>query len=359
MIIKKFIADNMNDAMNMIKQELGEEAIIVSRRSVKPKGIFGVFLPKKLEVTAAVDDVVKREPIFIERAAELREEHEKREVEKELNEVKEMLKELIDDKYKAPKKDRKTGIKKVLIERDVSEDVVNAIAREVKKTDEYKNGTRLPDSAIVQQIQEILQVDNDKQGRVRAFIGPTGVGKTTTIAKIAAMHALNTRKKVGLVTIDTYRIGAVEQLKIYADILGMPFEVINSVDDVKKTMDNLKDCDSIFVDTTGRSIKNVMQLSELKLYLDRIKPDVTYLVVSMTTKYQDLVRILKGFSTMNYNSIILTKLDETSTYGSVLNVAYNAKVPISYITVGQNVPNDIEEADSKKLLDLILGEATI
>ncbi|HBM81488.1 MAG TPA: flagellar biosynthesis protein FlhF, partial [Clostridiaceae bacterium] len=160
-------------------------------------------------------------------------------------------------------------------------------------------------------------------------------------------------------TIDTYRIGAVEQLKIYADILGLPFEVVNTVGDIQRCFDRLGDCDSILVDTTGRSIKNAMQLSELKLYLDRIKPDVTYLTVSMTTKYIDLLEILKGFGQMNYNSIILTKLDETAAYGSILNVAYNAKVPISYIAVGQNVPDDIEKADKDKLLNLLIGEGRV
>jgi flagellar biosynthesis protein FlhF len=194
---------------------------------------------------------------------------------------------------------------------------------------------------------------------VVALVGPTGVGKTTTIAKIAAIEALSTKKKVGLVTIDTYRIGAVEQLKIYADILGLPFEVINSTDDIERCFDNLKDCDSIFVDTTGRSIKNIMQLSELKLYLDRIKPDTTYLVVSMTTKYHDLLQILKGFGTMDYNRLILTKLDETTTYGSILNVAYNTKAPISYMTTGQNVPDDLKEAAKDMLLELVIGEGSI
>ncbi|HBM74134.1 MAG TPA: flagellar biosynthesis protein FlhF [Clostridiaceae bacterium] len=359
MIIKKFVADNVSDALSMIKTELGKEAVIISRRNVKQKGLFGVFLPRRIEITAAVDDMTKKEPLLLDKVLETKKAYEKVEVEKELGEVKEMLKKLVDGKPKPARRERKSSLKRLLLESDVSEDVIDAITHEARSKDKYKSSTRLPDSAIIEQMQQKLKACQIHKGRVHAFIGPTGVGKTTTIAKIAGMHALNTNEKVGLITIDTYRIGAVEQLKIYADILGIPLEVVNSVSDIKRSMDNLKDCDTIFVDTTGRSTKNVMQLSELKLYLDRIKPDVTYLVVSMTTKYRDLLHILEGFSTINYNSIILTKLDETSTYGSVLNVAYNAKAPISYITKGQNVPDDIKEADAQELIGLILGEVTI
>lgn len=363
MIIKKYIADNINDALNMIRIELGPEAVIISRRNIKQKGLFGAFKPKKLEITAAIDEVNRKPSQAIDRAEEIKEAYERKEVEKELGEVKNMLQKLIEDrdkeKEKSSGKEKKTGLKKVLWERDVHDDTIKLITNKLKEKAEYKNASRLPDSAIMEGIKDNLKTGLAKEGRIHAFIGPTGVGKTTTIAKIAAMYSLNERKKVGIVTIDTYRIGAVEQLKIYADILGLPFEVINSIDDIQKSMENLKGCDLILVDTTGRSIKNIMQLSELKLYLDRINPDVTYLVISMTTKYKDLLQILNGFDTMEYDSIILTKLDETSTYGSILNVACNSEAPISYITLGQNVPDDIEKATEDKLLNLIIGEDII
>lgn len=358
MIIRKYVADTMNEALNMIKFELGSEAIIVSKRSIKQKGFLGAFLPKKLEITAAVDDSTKNEtPKVNERALEIKDAKDKKEIETELNEVKEMLQKLVDNKK--VKKDRKIGIKKHLIERDVSEEVLNGLLAKAKEKEEYKNVPRLPDCALTEQIHDIITTGAGVDGRIYAFIGPTGVGKTTTIAKLSAIKALNSNKKVGLITIDTYRIGAVEQLKIYADILGFPLEVINSVTDVERALENLKDCDMVFVDTTGRSIRNIMQLSELKLYLDKLKPDRIFLVVSMTTKYNDLLQILNGFSTMNYDSVILTKLDETTTYGSIVNIAYNTEAPISYITVGQNVPDDIQEAAREKLLDLVIGEGSI
>ena len=357
MIIKKYVADTMNEALNLIKFEMGQEAIIVSKRMVKQKGLLGFFFSKRVEVTAAIDENRKNENTKNEGQVEIKKDNEKDEIGQELNEVKEMLRKLVVNNKE--KKEKRLGIKKLLIEKDVSEEVLSNIISTIKRKEEYKNVSRLPDCAVIDEISNLIHIDEETEGRVHAFIGPTGVGKTTTIAKLAAIKSLNTGKKVGLITIDTYRIGAVEQLKIYADILGLPFEVINSTNDIEKSLDNLKDCDYIFVDTTGRSIKNVMQLSELKLYLDRIKPHKTYLVVSMTTKYHDLLQILNVFDSMNYNSIILTKFDETTTYGSLMNVAFFSKAPISYISVGQNVPDDIENATRERLLALVIGEESI
>jgi flagellar biosynthetic protein FlhF len=357
LIIKKYIADTMNEAINLIKFELGPEAVIISKRSIKQKGFMGIFLPAKLEVTAAVDENVKDEKPKVEGISSRERIVESREFEQELNAMKQMLKKLTvnnDDKNS-----KRIGVKKLLLQRDVSEEVVNTITEAIKSREEYKNVSRIPDSAYADEIKGLLKVDSSMNGRIYAFIGPTGVGKTTTIAKVAAMQSLNNKKKVGLITIDTYRIGAVEQLKIYADILGLPFEVINSVGDIERSMYNLRNCDMILVDTTGRSIKNVMQLSELKLYLDRLKPDNIFLVLSMTTKYQDMLQIMRGFEIMKYNRVVLTKFDETTTYGSALNAACSTRSPIAYITVGQNVPDDIREAESDKLLDLIIGGGSI
>lgn len=357
MIIKKYVTDTMNEALNLIRLELGSEAVIVSKRTIKQTGLKGMFLPKKLEVTAAVDEEIRNKAEKVEQVSKIKESGEKAEIEQELNEVKEMLQKLVGDKK--VKRDKRSGIKKMLLERDVSEEVVDSIVAGLKEKDRYKNMSRLPDSALADEIEELIKAGASMEGKVHAFIGPTGVGKTTTIAKLAAIKSLKANKKVGVITIDTYRIGAVEQLKIYADILGLPFEVINRVNDISKSIERLKDCDYIFVDTTGRSLKNIMQISELKLYLDRIKPDMVHLVISMTTKYNDMVQILNGFRPLGYDSVILTKFDETTTYGSIINLAYNSKVPISYITVGQNVPDDIEEATKEKLIDLVIGEGSM
>jgi flagellar biosynthesis protein FlhF len=378
MIIKKYTSDNMTNVMAMIKKELGPEAVIMNKRYVRQKGIKGLFTKKKIEITAAVDENAEREvkPISIPQQNNYN-----GGIEKELTKVTEMLQTIVEknvdvsdkkviqdikpeNENKEVKKNtgNKRGLsKKALIERDVSEEILANITSELKQTEEFKDVKRIPDTVLMEKIKEMIKVDEneDNGGRIRAFIGPTGVGKTTTIAKIAALNALSTGKKVGLITIDTYRIGAVEQLKIYADILGIPFSAINNLGDIKPTMEKFNDCDLIFIDTTGRSIKNVMQLSELKLYLDNIRPDKTYLTMSMTTKYNDMLGILEGFSSINYDSIVLTKFDETTTYGSIVNIAYKTNTPISYIATGQSVPNDIERATTERLVDLIFGEAFI
>lgn len=358
MKIKKYTGHTMSEVLNMIKFEMGPNAVIISRRNVRQKGIMAFFLPRLVEVTAAVEDGQIRMEKEAQTQAEKQQDIDSQiDFQKEILQMKEMLQNISGSKKAHAEK--RTGIRKRLLLNDVNESVIDSIVHDIKNTVEGKDKKKIPDSMLIDKVNSLIKVNPSSKGRVTAFIGPTGVGKTTTIAKLAAINILKEKKKVGLLTIDTYRIGAVEQLKSYADILGAPFEAVNNIKDLNQAMDNLKSCDRIYVDTTGRSTKNLMQLSELKLYLERIKPDNICLVVSMTTKYRDLVQILEGFSGINYDSLILTKLDETSTYGSIINLAYNTDVPISYITLGQNVPDDIEKASSEKLMSLVLGEDSI
>lgn len=191
------------------------------------------------------------------------------------------------------------------------------------------------------------------------LVGPTGVGKTTTIAKLAGKFSLIDKKRVGLITIDTYRIGAVEQLKTYADIMNIPFKVIFTLNQIETALESMKDCDVILIDTTGRSSKNIMQISELRAFVEKIKTDNIHLVLSCTTKNKDIDSIVQGYSVLGYNNIIITKLDETSTYGSILNILYSAKKPLSFITTGQNVPEDIKNISASEISSLILGEDSI
>jgi flagellar biosynthesis protein FlhF len=162
-------------------------------------------------------------------------------------------------------------------------------------------------------------------------------------------------KKVGLITYDTYRIGAVEQLKTYAEILGVPFDVVLSSKDIPGVLDKMNDCEIIFVDSAGRNSKNMMQVSETRKLSEEIHADKIHLVLSMTTKQKDIKRIVENYKTVNYNSLILTKIDETDVYGSILAALYYSNVPVSYISTGQSVPEDIEEAKQEVLLKLVWG----
>ena len=188
-------------------------------------------------------------------------------------------------------------------------------------------------------------------------MGPTGVGKTTSIAKLASALKLNQKNNVALVTSDTYRIAAVDQLRTYANILGVPVSVVYSADDLKNIKDKLKTYDIVLVDTAGRSHKNKDQRDDLKELIDAIEKEdrVLYLVLSATTKYSDLVHIVNAYAHFDDYRLIFTKLDETSTYGNILNIRMLTDAPLSYTTYGQDVPKDIGRIDGQKIAKQLLG----
>ncbi|MCM3272090.1 flagellar biosynthesis protein FlhF [Paenibacillus elgii] len=192
--------------------------------------------------------------------------------------------------------------------------------------------------------------------RIAHFVGPTGVGKTTTIAKLAAEQVLKHRRKVGFITSDTYRIAAVEQLKTYATILNVPLEVVFSPLDLNKALENLKDCDLIFMDTAGRNFRNEMYVSELNALLQSEGKSETFLVLSLTTKYKDMKAITYNFSKFKLDKVLFTKKDETDSYGAVVNLIRDFGLQTSYIANGQSVPDDIEELNEKQLIDWILED---
>lgn len=191
--------------------------------------------------------------------------------------------------------------------------------------------------------------------KVAHFVGPTGVGKTTTIAKLAAEQVLKYHRKVGFITSDTYRIAAVEQLKTYGTILNVPLEVVFSPQDLPRAFEQMKDRDIIFMDTAGRNFRNEMYVSELNALLQSEGKNETFLVLSMTTKYKDMKAIADNFTKFKLDKVLFTKLDETDTYGSLLNLIHDFQLQTSYVTHGQSVPEDITELDEQQIIDLILG----
>lgn len=242
------------------------------------------------------------------------------------------------------------------VDQDLATELMNSVLAECHADTEIE-----VEDVLRKRVLELVQQAVPDQGvsnhpEVIALVGPTGVGKTTTLAKLAAYYALVEKKKVGLITIDTYRIAAVEQLKTYARILDLQVQVVFTPQELPDVLAQMSDCDVIFLDTAGRSHKNAMQMSELRAFFEAGKPTRTYLVLSMTTKYSDMVDIIAQYEPLNLDTMIFTKLDETTSYGNLFNIIALLQKQVAYITDGQSVPEDINQADPFEITDLIMGK---
>ena len=192
--------------------------------------------------------------------------------------------------------------------------------------------------------------------KVVALVGPTGVGKTTTIAKLAANFRLRDGVKMGLVTVDTYRIAAVEQLRTYAEIIDLPMKVVTSPQEMRRALDELAGLDLVLIDTAGRSPRDELKIQELRQMLNEARVDEVHLVMSLTASARSIAMTCEQFQGVNPTALILTKLDEAAGMGSLLSVARQVPLPVSYVTTGQDVPEDIEPAKPHRIARLVLGQ---
>ncbi len=381
MIIKKFQGSTEEEAILAARDEMGNNAVVMNIRTTKKKGIFRWF-KDIVEVTAALEEkedapTIKTPVKNIQHTEILPSDGEKEVFEDRLNNIQSLLeqqikKEVVPEKAPEPieeeEKESNGCLKLVyqqLINNEVEEVYANQIISEVEKLLKKEAPLDTVLSAVYQKIILKLGEPDDfdvQEGKKKIyfFIGPTGVGKTTTIAKLASDMKLTRKAKIALLTSDTYRIAAVEQLRTYANILDIPLDVIYSEEDLKEGLERLKEYDVIFVDTAGRSHKNLEQCDELFRLIESI--DETYgfekeicLVLSLTAKYKDLEKICNTYSRLGTYRIIFTKLDETSALGNILNIAILTNGKISYTTYGQNVPDDINLIDVQSIAKQLLG----
>ena len=357
MKVKKYIGSTAHEAMTNMKKELGPEAIILNTRTVKDRGFKGLFKKPMVEITAAFED----KDILMVRAPK---DYKYEKINYELKTLKTMMEEIsanvVEKNLKFSPELEEYRIK--LVENGVEYSIATSILRNLS---EQINFTNKDDESIknivkytlMEYIGEVhpLSIENNCQ-KLIFFFGPTGVGKTTTLAKIAAQLVMGKKYDIGLITSDTYRIAAVEQLRTYSDILQLPLEVVYNQEDMYKTLVTYKEKDIIFVDTAGRSHKEVDKEDEIYNIINSIKNKEAYLVLSGATNYKTLKSIIDHYSFIEDYKIIFTKLDETEGFGNILNVKFITKNPVSYITTGQNVPDDIEVLDKDKVASRLIGE---
>lgn len=401
MIIKKFQGKTENEAVEAAKKELGNNIVIMNVRNVKKKGILRFFFPETVEVTVALEEESERHvPI---RSEEKRESispanvvyptgresfsnrnlivedlnEEKRDnafLEEKLNNLHSLLEQQLqrpeeergEDEEETPPSELEKFMKllyNTMLDNEVSEKYANQIIDEIEKN--AKPNTPF-DYALTNIYQKMILKFGKQEGitpsqkgpKMIFFIGPTGVGKTTTIAKIASRYIVDEKKKIALITADTYRIAAAEQLRTYAGILEVPFRIVYSPEEIEESLKDYAGYDYIFIDTSGHSYQNEEQKETMKGIVHSVDGQAekeVFLVLSATTKYKDLLKIVDAYTEVTDYKLIFTKLDETSAYGNLLNIKLYTGAALSYVTCGQNVPDDLEDFNPQKTVKQLLG----
>lgn len=395
MKVKKYVVDSLPQAMGQIKTDLGNDAMILHTKRIKTGGFLGFFAKEKIEVIAAVDNSNRNDNLVstasrstdtnldnsqnidttatqtIHKAYKaysansLNNQMTDSTLKNEVSELKTLMVRMMMNQPEAESTNGYSKQVKAVYDRLIKQGINQELAIKIieKALSDETNQSLNEDSILLAVKNELFTLLNKNSAereikdstKIVHFVGPTGVGKTTTIAKLAAEKVLKHKKKVAFITADTYRIGAVEQLRTYADILHCPIEVVFSPQDTLKAIEKLQEYDLIFMDTAGRNYHNEMYISELNKILAKDKTSETFLVLSLTHKFDDLISILEQFKKVNIDKLLFTKYDETLTYGSVMNILAMYPYGVSYIANGQNVPDDIEVLNDEKIINSILG----
>src|SRR6056297_2983794 len=365
-------APTHHEALEKIRKKYGERAKILTHRTVRVGGFIGLFAREGVEMTGYI-----AQENMTDRKNRLEEEKKKildsvqgdKTLDKVLEEIQSLKKQF--ETRPSEKEEKKTEhptldtVTEVLSENEFSYPFIEMIRERIRQelTYENLNDTQEVLSRVLEWIGEYIQVSENprEQGpSVLILVGPTGVGKTTTIAKLAAVHSLGSKgersKDVRVITIDNYRIGAKQQIKTYAEILQVPFAAVESYQDLKKQITLFEEADLILIDTIGKSPKDYMNLARMREILDGCDgKNEVHLALSATTKVSDLKEILQQFEPFHYNAVVLTKLDETMRVGNLISALYEKGKTLSYLTDGQRVPEDIQRASPLRLLKTLEG----
>lgn len=380
MILKRYIVSDMQEGMEKIKKELGSEAVILSSKQIKKKGIKGWFSKPKLEVVAAYDDkeisIHKSDapPISAKRrttvttAANAYKRPEQQpavsELESKITNIDNMLNTFLkrfDNNYNDKFANYSKGVRafaSTLLENEVKEDIVYKLCDEVCAA--VKNGDIEEKEAIEKTVSDYLGDKSPvvlKKGAptVIMFIGTTGVGKTTTLSKMATLFAMQQGKNIAIITTDTYKIASSEQLKIYSEILEVPLSVAHSNADIPGEMEKYKDKDIIFIDT-GKCPDEQMYRKQICELIEMTKPDEIYLAVSASTNYRFCSKTLSDYSYVENYKFIITKTDEAMSLGTLFNLRSLSPKPIAYLTCGQILTEDIDEYSADYVLKKLFAE---
>ena len=418
MKIRRYTCTNMQEALLKVKMDLGSEAVIMNSRKVRKKGIMGVFSKPMIEVVAAIDDdyvrpsrphaqmrtspaiqdsapIAYNEPVreqpqvfakpplqpqtVVQQPAAADQKFEA--LESKVKSMESMLEQIyhtVKDKKNpdealiesgreasaANETEGIPGLRARLSEYELESKLIDKIIEKVRERSgsEPRQEEALAVAARVMTVllgePDVITLRTDGRPEIVIFVGPTGVGKTTTLAKIAADFTLNKQKKVALITADTYRIAAVEQLKTYAEILNIPALIVYSPNEIQEAIKKLSDNDLILIDTAGRSHRNKVHFDELKALVSSVGADEVYLVASANTSKHAIREILEYYSFMKNYKLLFTKLDEAPVPGVIINARYITGRPLSYTTAGQSVPDDLDVANPKAIVAGLLGLKT-
>lgn len=371
----------MPEAMKKVRSELGNEAVILHSKVIHTGGFLGFFKKRNIEVLAAIDPAINSEtsvkkkviPPFPKLLDEKLEEAEEMSSSANLstNQLMEQLNQLNDRVQEIAQQEKKNQmtlpgpiqqvmgcLEKQHLDEQLQTKVVKKLIEKWYREGEDKSVNEVKEWAQKYLHQEIASNTFGELSLSKKFvnvIGPTGVGKTTTLAKMAADFMLKHHKKIGFITTDTYRIAAIEQLKTYANILNVPLEVCYNLKDFELAAKKLETCDVILIDTAGRNFRNKQYVEDLKKVVDYKREMETLLVLSLTAKQEDMEEIYRQFSTIDIDRFVFTKMDETSTYGSMVNLIVKYQKGVAYLTTGQNVPDDMLAATSLEIVNRIIG----